>query len=100
MIETLCTTCFLFFICIVCYQLGKIDKYIEIKKEKIKNHFDETKNYSNENINNKLVIHNSHVYRDTIAITNKNHTDYLYFHKGKFYTSDEMYNLKYGNKKS
>lgn len=100
MIETLCTTCFLFFICIVCYQLGKIDKYIEIKKEKIKNHFDETKNYSNENINNKLVIHNSCVYRDTIAITNKNHTDYLYFHKGKFYTSDEMYNLKYGNKKS
>lgn len=100
MIETLCTTCFLFFICIVCYQLGKIDKYIEIKKEKIKNHFDETKNYSNENINNKLVIHNSYVYRDTIAITNKNHTDYLYFHKGKFYTSDEMYNLKYGNKKS
>ena len=94
MIETLCTTCFLFFICIVCYQLGKIDKYIEIKKEKIKNHFDETKNYSNENINNKLVIHNSYVYRDTIAITNKNHTDYLYFHKGKFYTSDEMYNLK------
>lgn len=100
MIETLCTTCFLFFICIVCYQLGKIDKYIEIKKEKIKNHSDETKNYSNENINNKLVIHNSYVYRDTIAITNKNHTDYLYFHKGKFYTSDEMYNLKYGNKKS
>lgn len=100
MIETLCTTCFLFFICIVCYQLGKIDKYIEIKKEKIKNHFDETKNYSNENINNKLVIHNSYIYRDTIAITNKNHTDYLYFHKGKFYTSDEMYNLKYGNKKS
>lgn len=100
MIETLCTTCFLFFICIVCYQLGKIDKYIEIKKEKIKNHFDETKNYSNENINNKLIIHNSYVYRDTIAITNKNHTDYLYFHKGKFYTSDEMYNLKYGNKKS
>ena len=100
MIETLCTTCFLFFICIVCYQLGKIDKYIEIKKEKIKNHFDETKNYSNENINNKLVIHNSYVYRDTIAITNKNHTDYLYFHKGKFYTSDDMYNLKYGNKKS
>ena len=100
MIETLCTTCFLFFICIVCYQLGKIDKYIEIKKEKIKNHFDETKNDSNENINNKLVIHNSYVYRDTIAITNKNHTDYLYFHKGKFYTSDEMYNLKYGNKKS
>ena len=100
MIETLCTTCFLFFICIVCYQLGKIDKYIEIKKEKIKNHFDETKNYSSENINNKLVIHNSYVYRDTIAITNKNHTDYLYFHKGKFYTSDEMYNLKYGNKKS
>lgn len=100
MVETLCTTCFLFFICIVCYQLGKIDKYIEIKKEKIKNHFDETKNYSNENINNKLVIHNSYVYRDTIAITNKNHTDYLYFHKGKFYTSDEMYNLKYGNKKS
>lgn len=100
MIETLCTTCFLFFICIVCYQLGKIDKYIEIKKEKIKNHFDETKNYSNENINNKLVIHNSYVYKDTIAITNKNHTDYLYFHKGKFYTSDEMYNLKYGNKKS
>lgn len=100
MIETLCTTCFLFFICIVCYQLGKIDKYIEIKKEKIKNHFDETKNYSNENINNKLVIHDSYVYRDTIAITNKNHTDYLYFHKGKFYTSDEMYNLKYGNKKS
>ena len=100
MIETLCTTCFLFFICIVCYQLGKIDKYIEIKKEKIKNHFDETKNHSNENINNKLVIHNSYVYRDTIAITNKNHTDYLYFHKGKFYTSDEMYNLKYGNKKS
>ena len=98
MIETLCTTCFLFFICIVCYQLGKIDKYIEIKKEKIKNHFDETKNYSNENINNKLVIHDSYVYRDTIAITNKNHTDYLYFHKGKFYTSDEMYNLKYGNK--
>ena len=100
MIETLCTTCFLFFICIVCYQLGKIDKYIEIKKEKIKNHLDETKNYSNENINNKLVIHDSYVYRDTIAITNKNHTDYLYFHKGKFYTSDEMYNLKYGNKKS
>ena len=100
MIETLCTTCFLFFICIVCYQLGKIDKYTEIKKEKIKNHFDETKNYSNENINNKLVIHDSYVYRDTIAITNKNHTDYLYFHKGKFYTSDEMYNLKYGNKKS
>ena len=100
MIETLCTTCLLFFICIVCYQLGKIDKYIEIKKEKIKNHFDETKNYSNENINNKLVIHDSYVYRDTIAITNKNHTDYLYFHKGKFYTSDEMYNLKYGNKKS
>ena len=100
MVETLCTTCFLFFICIVCYQLGKIDKYIEIKKEKIKNHFDETKNYSNENINNKLVIHDSYVYRDTIAITNKNHTDYLYFHKGKFYTSDEMYNLKYGNKKS
>ena len=100
MIETLCTTCFLFFICIVCYQLGKIDKYIEIKKEKIKNHFDETKNYSNENINNKLVIHDSYVYRNTIAITNKNHTDYLYFHKGKFYTSDEMYNLKYGNKKS
>ena len=100
MIETLCTTCFLFFICIVCYQLGKIDKYIEIIKEKIKNHFDETKNYSNENINNKLVIHDSYVYRDTIAITNKNHTDYLYFHKGKFYTSDEMYNLKYGNKKS
>lgn len=100
MIETLCTTGFLLFICIVCYQLGKIDKYIEIKKEKIKNHFDETKNYSNENINNKLVIHNSYVYRDTIAITNKNHTDYLYFHKGKFYTSDEMYNLKYGNKKS
>lgn len=100
MIETLCTTCFLFFICIVCYQLGKIDKYIEIKKEKIKNHFDEIKNDSNENINNKLVIHNSYIYRDTIAITNKNHTDYLYFHKGKFYTSDEMYNLKYGNKKS
>lgn len=100
MIETLCTTCFLFFICIVCYQLGKIDKYIEIKKEKIKNHFDETKNYSNENINNKLVIHDSYVYRDAITITNKNHTDYLYFHKGKFYTSDEMYNLKYGNKKS
>ena len=100
MIETLCTTCFLFFICIVCYQLGKIDKYIEIKKEKIKNHFDETKNYSNENIDNKLIIHNSYVYRDTIAITNKNHTYYLYFHKGKFYTSDEMYNLKYGNKKS
>lgn len=100
MIETLCTTGFLLFICIVCYQLGKIDKYIEIKKEKIKNHFDETKNYSNENINNKLVIHNSYVYRDTIAITNKNHTDYLYFHNGKFYTSDEMYNLKYGNKKS
>ena len=100
MIEKLCRTCFLFFICIVCYQLGKIDKYIEIKKEKIKNHFDETKNYSNENINNKLVIHDSYVYRDTIAITNKNHTDYLYFHKGKFYTSDEMYNLKYGNKKS
>ena len=100
MIETLCTTCFLFFICIVCYQLGKIDKYIVIKKEKIKNHFDETKNYFNENIDNKLIIHNSYVYRDTIAITNKNHTDYLYFHKGKFYTSDEMYNLKYGNKKS
>lgn len=100
MIETLCTTCFLFFICIVCYQLGKIDKYIEIKKEKIKNHFDEIKNDSNENINNKLVIHNSYIYRDTIAITNKNHTDYLYFHKGKFYTSNEMYNLKYGNKKS
>lgn len=100
MIETLCTTGFLFFICIVCYQLGKIDKYIEIKKEKIKNHFDEIKNYSNENINNKLKIHDSYIYRDTIAITNKNHTDYLYFHKGKFYTSDEMYNLKYGNKKS
>ncbi len=70
------------------------------KKEKIKNHFDETKNYSNENINNKLVIHNSYVYRDTIAITDINHTDYLYFHKGKFYTSDKMYNLKHGNKKS
>ena len=100
MIETLCTTCFLFFICIVCYQLGKIDKYIEIKKEKIKNHFNEAKNYSNKNTNNKLIIHDSYVYKDAISITNLDHTDYLYFYKGKFYTSDKMYNLKYGNKKS
>lgn len=89
MIETLCTTGFLLFICIVCYQLGKIDKYIAVKKE-----------YPNENTNAKFIIHDSYVYKDAISITDLDHTDYLYYYKGKFYTSDKMYNLKYGNKKS